>query len=74
MTDSKTETRKEVNLSSLTGEIKVEQMFKISLSDVGLYISPHIVSVALFRASSGKNASFFLIMNIHFLGETNRKC
>ena len=31
-------------------------------------LSPHIVSVALFSASSAKNASFFLIMNIHLLG------
>ena len=31
--------------------------------------SPHIVSVSLFSASSAKNASFFLIMNIHLLGE-----
>ena len=37
------------------------------LSDVGLNISPHLVSVALFSASSAKNASFFLIMNVHLL-------
>ena len=48
---------------------KVEQMFEVSrylsqeLSDVGLNISPHRVSVALFSASSAKNASFFLVMN-----------
>lgn len=72
MTDSKTETWKDVNLSSSTGES--EQMFEISqyllqeLSDVGLNISPHIVSVALSSASSAKNTSFFLIMNIYLLG------
>ena len=50
-------------------------MFEISrylsqeLCDVGLNISPHIVSVTLFSASSAKNASFFLVMNIHLLGE-----
>ena len=32
-------------------------------------LSPHIVSVSLFSASSAKNASFFLNMNIHLLGE-----
>ena len=32
-------------------------------------LSPHIVSVALFSASSAKNASCFLIKNIHLLGE-----
>ena len=31
--------------------------------------SPHIVSVTLFSASSATNASLFLIMNIHLLGE-----
>ena len=31
----------------------------------GHNISPHIVFVALFSASSAKNASFFLVMNIH---------
>ena len=31
--------------------------------------SPHIVYVALFSASSAKNASFFPIMNIHLLRE-----
>ena len=52
----------------------MEQMFEISqyllqeLSDVGLNISPHIVSVALSSASSAKNTSFFLIMNIYLLG------
>ena len=34
-------------------------------------LSPHIVSVALFSTSSAKNASFFLIMNIHLLGKVN---
>ena len=61
-----------MNLSSSTGES--EQMFEISqyllqeLSDVGLNISPHIVSVALSSTSSAKNTSFFLIMNIYLLG------
>lgn len=61
-----------MNLSSSTGES--EQMFEISqyllqeLSDVGLNISPHIVSVALSSASSAKNTSLFLIMNIYLLG------
>ena len=32
-------------------------------------LSRHIVSIALFSASSAKNASFFLNMNIHLLGE-----
>ena len=32
-------------------------------------LSPHTVSVALFSASSAKNASFFLIKNIHLLGK-----
>ena len=34
-------------------------------------LSFHIVSVTLFSASSAKNASFFLIMNIHLLGKKN---
>ena len=54
--------------------VEFEHMFEISrylsqeLSDVGLNISPHIASVGLLSASSAKNASFFLIMNIHLLG------
>ena len=50
-------------------------MFEISrylsqeLCDVGLNISPHKVFVALFSASSAENANFFLVMNIHLLGE-----
>ena len=34
-------------------------------------LNPHILSVALFSASSAKNASFFLIMNIHLLRGKN---
>ena len=45
-------------------------MFEISqyllqeLFDVGLNISPHIVFVTLFSASSAKNESFLLVMNL----------
>ena len=49
-------------------------MFEISRyrrsSVILISMSPHIVSVALFSASSAKNyASFFLIVNIHLLGK-----
>ena len=46
----------------------ISQYLLQELSDVGLNISPHIVSVALSSASSAKNTSFFLIMNIYLLG------
>ena len=55
---------------------KVEKMFEISryllqeLSDLNLTESSNSIC-RLYRASSAKNASFFLIMNIHLLGEKN---
>ena len=72
MTDSKTETWKEVNFVEFNWR-KWNRMFEISrylsqeLCHVGLNISPHIVSVALSSASSAKNTSFFLIMKIYLL-------
>ena len=62
------QTDRQQNLSSSTGESRTN-VRDIAVLVILISLSPHIVSIALFSTSSAKNASFFLIMNIHLLGE-----